>query len=321
MQGGAWCGCVDPPARRIQGLAQRTWPPPHLRCVSSCCSPAGDWHARLARPEGPQASLMLAFGVQCKPYNLLETKVIRDLNPADVDSLISVSGMVTRTSNVIPDLRCCPGAAGSGSGLSQLHMHAWGPSLDTPGQPRGRWGAAVLHAGLLSGPAQPDQVHTARSQAAAQRDAQVRRSQPAAQAGAVQVPAVRERSHCAQRQGPGVRAHAVPGRELPRAVLLLPGAQPLRVCQQADHQDAGAPPGRAGLPEECALPGSLCCLAGAACVAVLQPRAVAGQGSGAGYQTKLHTRRLSLADAGRRRRTPSLRGRRRTRSPCCALRT
>ena len=45
--------------------------------------------------------------MQCKPYNLRETRVIRDLNPSDVDNLISVSGMVTRTSNVIPDLRCC----------------------------------------------------------------------------------------------------------------------------------------------------------------------------------------------------------------------
>ena len=45
------------------------------------------------------------WSLQCKPYNLRETKVIRDLNPSDVDSLISVSGMVTRTSNVIPDLR------------------------------------------------------------------------------------------------------------------------------------------------------------------------------------------------------------------------
>jgi DNA replicative helicase MCM subunit Mcm2 (Cdc46/Mcm family) len=31
--------------------------------------------------------------------------VIRDLNPADINKLISVSGMVTRTSGVIPDQR------------------------------------------------------------------------------------------------------------------------------------------------------------------------------------------------------------------------
>jgi len=38
-----------------------------------------------------------------KPHNLVETKVIRDLNPSDINKLISVSGMITRTSNVIPD--------------------------------------------------------------------------------------------------------------------------------------------------------------------------------------------------------------------------
>ena len=43
---------------------------------------------------------------QSRIYNLRETKVIRDLNPADINKLISVSGMVTRTSGVIPDQRC-----------------------------------------------------------------------------------------------------------------------------------------------------------------------------------------------------------------------
>lgn len=41
--------------------------------------------------------------LQSRIYNLRETKVIRDLNPADINKLISVSGMVTRTSGVIPD--------------------------------------------------------------------------------------------------------------------------------------------------------------------------------------------------------------------------
>ncbi len=42
---------------------------------------------------------------QVRPFNLMENKVIRDLNPDDLNKLISVSGMVTRTSNIIPDLR------------------------------------------------------------------------------------------------------------------------------------------------------------------------------------------------------------------------
>lgn len=49
---------------------------------------------------------MLTICLQTKPHNLVETKVIRDLNPSDINKLISVSGMITRTSNVIPDLRC-----------------------------------------------------------------------------------------------------------------------------------------------------------------------------------------------------------------------
>lgn len=38
-------------------------------------------------------------------FNLLETKVIRDLNPEDIERLVSVSGMVTRCSNIIPEVR------------------------------------------------------------------------------------------------------------------------------------------------------------------------------------------------------------------------
>ena len=43
--------------------------------------------------------------IQARIYNLRESKVIRDLNPADINKLIAVSGMVTRTSAVIPDQR------------------------------------------------------------------------------------------------------------------------------------------------------------------------------------------------------------------------
>ena len=43
--------------------------------------------------------------LQVRPFNLKEQKVIRDLNPEDMNKLISVSGMVTRSSNIIPDPR------------------------------------------------------------------------------------------------------------------------------------------------------------------------------------------------------------------------
>ncbi len=42
---------------------------------------------------------------QCRPYNLEGRRTIRDLDPSDIDKLISVEGMVTRTSSTIPDLR------------------------------------------------------------------------------------------------------------------------------------------------------------------------------------------------------------------------
>ncbi|KXZ43177.1 hypothetical protein GPECTOR_99g812 [Gonium pectorale] len=41
----------------------------------------------------------------CRPYNLAVTKHIRDLDPSDIDKLVCIKGMVTRTSAVIPNLR------------------------------------------------------------------------------------------------------------------------------------------------------------------------------------------------------------------------
>jgi DNA replication licensing factor MCM4 len=41
--------------------------------------------------------------LQTRVYNLKSTKVIRDLDPSDIGTLVSVSGMVTRSSSIIPD--------------------------------------------------------------------------------------------------------------------------------------------------------------------------------------------------------------------------
>ena len=38
-------------------------------------------------------------------FDLRLKKVIRDLNPEDIEQLVSVSGMVTRCSNIIPEIR------------------------------------------------------------------------------------------------------------------------------------------------------------------------------------------------------------------------
>eukprot|EP00878_Enallax_costatus_P013418 GHUV01014031.1.p1 GENE.GHUV01014031.1~~GHUV01014031.1.p1 ORF type:complete len:879 (+),score=279.82 GHUV01014031.1:392-3028(+) len=43
--------------------------------------------------------------LQFRLFNLDNVKPIRDLDPIDIDSLVSVKGMITRSGNIIPDLR------------------------------------------------------------------------------------------------------------------------------------------------------------------------------------------------------------------------
>ncbi len=43
--------------------------------------------------------------IQVRPFNLQQTKNMRELNPDDIDSLVSIKGMVIRCGNVIPELR------------------------------------------------------------------------------------------------------------------------------------------------------------------------------------------------------------------------
>lgn len=63
-----------------------------------------DKHACGLEHQKQQEELTLV--AQTKPFNLRETKVIRDLLPEDINQLVSVSGMVTRCSNVIPEMQC-----------------------------------------------------------------------------------------------------------------------------------------------------------------------------------------------------------------------
>ena len=44
--------------------------------------------------------------INVRPYNLAEERAIRDLDPNDIEALVQVDGMVTRVSNVTPDMRC-----------------------------------------------------------------------------------------------------------------------------------------------------------------------------------------------------------------------
>ena len=43
--------------------------------------------------------------IQVRPYNLREVHDLRDLDPENIDQLVAVAGMVTRTSSVVPDLK------------------------------------------------------------------------------------------------------------------------------------------------------------------------------------------------------------------------
>ncbi|GAB6030412.1 DNA replication licensing factor, mcm4 component, variant 2 [Chamberlinius hualienensis] len=47
----------------------------------------------------------LEYQIQVRPHNAEKTKNMRLLNPEDIDQLISVSGMVIRVSNIIPEMR------------------------------------------------------------------------------------------------------------------------------------------------------------------------------------------------------------------------
>jgi DNA replication licensing factor MCM4 len=44
--------------------------------------------------------------INIRPYNLKEPRAIRDLDPNDIEALVQVDGLVTRVSNVMPDMRC-----------------------------------------------------------------------------------------------------------------------------------------------------------------------------------------------------------------------
>ncbi|XP_028831134.1 DNA replication licensing factor MCM4 [Denticeps clupeoides] len=47
----------------------------------------------------------LEHQIQVRPYNALKTRNMRSLNPEDIDQLITISGMVIRTSQLIPEMQ------------------------------------------------------------------------------------------------------------------------------------------------------------------------------------------------------------------------
>ncbi|XP_028003671.1 DNA replication licensing factor MCM4 isoform X2 [Eptesicus fuscus] len=48
---------------------------------------------------------ILEHQIQVRPFNPLKTKNMRNLNPEDIDQLIAISGMVIRTSQLIPEMQ------------------------------------------------------------------------------------------------------------------------------------------------------------------------------------------------------------------------
>lgn len=50
-------------------------------------------------------SAVLDHQIQVRPFNAEKTRNMRALNPEDIDQLITISGMVIRTSNIIPEMR------------------------------------------------------------------------------------------------------------------------------------------------------------------------------------------------------------------------
>lgn len=48
---------------------------------------------------------ILEHQIQVRPFNAEKTRSMRELNPEDIDQLITISGMVIRTSNLMPEMR------------------------------------------------------------------------------------------------------------------------------------------------------------------------------------------------------------------------
>lgn len=46
-----------------------------------------------------------SVNVQVRTYNMATVTCMRNLNPSDMDKLVSIKGMIIRTSNIIPDIQ------------------------------------------------------------------------------------------------------------------------------------------------------------------------------------------------------------------------
>jgi len=63
-----------------------------------------------------------------RPFNLRteHTRAIRDLDPLNLDTLVAVKGMVTRTGTIIPDLRVADFRCDLCNGEMTARVRGWG---------------------------------------------------------------------------------------------------------------------------------------------------------------------------------------------------
>jgi DNA replicative helicase MCM subunit Mcm2 (Cdc46/Mcm family) len=75
-------------------------------------------------------------GCQVRTYNLKTTKNMRELNPTDIDQMVSIRGMVTRTTGVQPDLQVRGPEAITMNTWCETHARAHNNEGEAPGGTR-----------------------------------------------------------------------------------------------------------------------------------------------------------------------------------------
>ncbi len=66
---------------------------------------ANEYFAENIQSEDVGEEEALAMRIIVRPYNMMDAKPMRDLNPSDIDKMVCVRGMVTRCTPIIPDLK------------------------------------------------------------------------------------------------------------------------------------------------------------------------------------------------------------------------
>lgn len=86
--------------------------------------------------------------IQTRPFNLQTENRLRDLDPSDIDKLVSVKGMVTRTSHIIPDLRMAVfqcGICGASQDAQVEHHRVVEPDVCQNSECQGKGCMGIVH--------------------------------------------------------------------------------------------------------------------------------------------------------------------------------